>query len=67
MYNFRLYTYFWSSFPSLTLLSTNPDAIECSSSVTDDAATVSCGDIDGQPDTGDIFCSIDSGDIESCK
>ncbi len=44
-----------------------PDAIECSSSVTDEVATVSCGDIDGQPNTGDIFCSIDSGDIETCK
>ncbi len=67
-----LYNYFHvQSFPmqSVNLHGSfpKPDAIECSSSVTDDVATVSCGDIDGQPNTGDIFCSIDSGDIEICK
>ena len=43
------------------------DATECSSSVVDDVATVSCPDLDGQPDTGDLFCSIDSGTPEACE
>ena len=33
----------------------------------DDVAIVSCGDLDGQPDTRDLLCSIDSGPPERCQ
>ena len=46
---------------------TNADAIECSSSVEGDMATVSCPDLDGQPDNGDLLCSVDSGTPENCE
>ncbi|XP_064395240.1 uncharacterized protein LOC135342430 isoform X2 [Halichondria panicea] len=42
------------------------DSIECSSRVTENAAIVSCKGIDGQPDNGDIFCSLDFLPAEPC-
>ena len=52
-----------------THIHTHADAIECSSSVDDDVATISCDDLDGQPVnvTGNLFCSIDFGTPEACK
>ena len=44
---------------------TTSDAIECSSSVVDDVATVSC-DLE-RPNLGDIFCSINSGPQVACE
>ena len=52
-----------------THIHTRADTIECSSSVDDDVATISCDDLDGEPVevTGDLLCSIDFGAPEACK
>lgn len=55
-----MFTHVCKRFHTLTLA----DAVVCSSSVGDDVTTLTCDDLDGQPD---LLCSIDFGSPEACK